>query len=113
MNAPLQGHTASNLHTTGPLLAVDNVSLEYRTPERVVRATHQVSFEIDPADLQPGDGILMRVASPVTNHGAVYLGDNRIIHHVQNRLSCRDIYSEFWRQRTTHVLRHENHHSAG
>jgi NitT/TauT family transport system ATP-binding protein len=29
---------------------VDNVSLEYRTPERVVRATHQVSFEIDPAD---------------------------------------------------------------
>lgn len=50
MNAPLQGHAASNLHTTGPLLAVDNVSLEYRTPERVVRATHQVSFEIDPAD---------------------------------------------------------------
>ncbi len=29
---------------------MDNVSLEYRTPERVVRATHQVSFEIDPAD---------------------------------------------------------------
>ncbi|WP_431701416.1 ABC transporter ATP-binding protein [Pseudomonas sp. BR20] len=50
MNAPLQGHTASNLHTPLPLLAVDNVSLEYRTPERVVRATHQVSFEIDPAD---------------------------------------------------------------
>ena len=50
MNAPLQGHTASNLHTRLPLLAVDNVSLEYRTPERVVRATHQVSFEIDPAD---------------------------------------------------------------
>lgn len=69
--------------------------------------------EIDPQDIQPGDGILMQLASPVTNHGAVYLGDNRIIHHVQNRLSCRDIYSEFWRQRTTHVLRHENHHSAG
>ena len=50
MTAPLQGHEASNLHTTAPLLAVDNVSLEYRTPERVVRATHQVSFEIDPAD---------------------------------------------------------------
>jgi NitT/TauT family transport system ATP-binding protein len=50
MNAPLQGHTASNLPTTAPLLAVDNVSLEYRTPKRVVRATHQVSFEIDPAD---------------------------------------------------------------
>ncbi|VVN83625.1 ABC transporter ATP-binding protein [Pseudomonas fluorescens] len=51
MNAPVQGHTASNLITAAPaLLSVDHVSLEYRTPQRVVRATHQVSFEIDPAD---------------------------------------------------------------
>ena len=69
--------------------------------------------QIEPSDMQPGDVVLMRVASPVTNHGAVYLGDNRIIHHVQNRLSCRDIYSEFWIQRTTHVLRHENDYSSG
>ena len=32
------------------LLRVDQVSLEYRTPQRVVRATHQVSFEVFPAD---------------------------------------------------------------
>ena len=51
MNAPLQGHAASNpIASMQALLAVDNVSLEYRTPQRVVRATHQVSFEIDPAD---------------------------------------------------------------
>jgi len=51
MNAPLPGHTASNPAATAEaLLAVDQVSLEYRTPQRVVRATHQVSFEIDPAD---------------------------------------------------------------
>jgi NitT/TauT family transport system ATP-binding protein len=51
MNAPLPGHTVSNLTAAvQPLLAVDNVSLEYRTPQRVVRATHQVSFEIDPGD---------------------------------------------------------------
>ncbi|WP_085707122.1 ABC transporter ATP-binding protein [Pseudomonas sp. B35(2017)] len=51
MNAPLQGHTASNRAAgTEALLAVDQVSLEYRTPQRVVRATHQVSFEVDPAD---------------------------------------------------------------
>lgn len=51
MNALLQGHAASNPTSTGTaLLAVDNVSLEYRTPQRVVRATHQVSFEVDPAD---------------------------------------------------------------
>lgn len=32
------------------LLEVDRVSLEYRTPQRVVRATHEVSFAVDPTD---------------------------------------------------------------
>ncbi len=51
MNAPLPGHTASNpIARSQALLAVDNVNLEYRTPQRVVRVTHQVSFEVDPAD---------------------------------------------------------------
>ncbi|MFK8330890.1 ABC transporter ATP-binding protein [Pseudomonas sp. BJa5] len=52
MNSPLQGHTASKLSSvaTPALLQVDNVSLEYRTAQRVVRATHQVSFEVDKAD---------------------------------------------------------------
>ncbi|MBH3430428.1 ABC transporter ATP-binding protein [Pseudomonas alkylphenolica] len=52
MNTPLQGHTASKLSSvaTPPLLQVDNVSLEYRTAQRVVRATHQVNFEVDKAD---------------------------------------------------------------
>jgi NitT/TauT family transport system ATP-binding protein len=35
---------------TAPLLQVDAVSLEYRTPERVVRATHRVSFDVHAAD---------------------------------------------------------------
>lgn len=46
MNAPLQGHVASNT----ALLKVQGLSLEYRTPQSVVRATHQVSFEVDPGD---------------------------------------------------------------
>ena len=52
MTAPLPGHAASNLSrvATPPLLKVDNLSLEYRTAQRVVRATHQVSFEVDRAD---------------------------------------------------------------
>lgn len=33
-----------------PLLKVDGVSLEYRTPERVVRATHRVSFDVHAAE---------------------------------------------------------------
>jgi NitT/TauT family transport system ATP-binding protein len=35
---------------TPPLLRVDGVSLEYRTPQRVVRATHRVSFDVHAAD---------------------------------------------------------------
>jgi len=35
---------------TAALLQVDGVSLEYRTPERVVRATHRVSFDVHEAD---------------------------------------------------------------
>lgn len=33
-----------------PLLQVDGVSLEYRTPERIVRATHRVSFDVHAGD---------------------------------------------------------------
>ncbi len=33
-----------------PLLQVDGVTLEYRTPQRVVRATHRVGFDVFPAD---------------------------------------------------------------
>ena len=32
------------------LLEVDKVSLEYRTPQRIVRATHEVSFAVDAGD---------------------------------------------------------------
>ncbi|MFF7706576.1 ATP-binding cassette domain-containing protein [Pseudomonas sp. NPDC007930] len=46
MNAPLQGHVASNT----ALLKVAGLSLEYRTAQSVVRATHQVSFDVDSGD---------------------------------------------------------------
>jgi len=49
MNAVLQGHTAS-ASALAALLHVDKVSLEYKTPQRVVRATHEVSFDVYPGD---------------------------------------------------------------
>lgn len=55
---------------------------------------------------EPGDVILMQVMSPVPNHGAIYLGDDIMLHHVQHRLSCRDVYGGMWRKHTTHVLRY-------
>lgn len=45
--------TVTPLHPqrpAAPLLEVDGVSLEYRTPQRVVRATHQVSFDVHAAE---------------------------------------------------------------
>ena len=37
-------------HSDGPLLQVSNVDIEYRTRERQVRATHDVSFDVWPGD---------------------------------------------------------------
>ncbi len=39
-----------NVERPSPLLAVDKVSIEYKTRERRVRATHQVSFDVHGAE---------------------------------------------------------------
>jgi len=64
----------------------------------------QISFE----DLQYGDGILMQLGADLPNHGAIYLGDQQILHHVQGRLSSRDIYGGYYVKSTAMVLRHES-----
>lgn len=63
-------------------------------------------YEIKIDEIKPGDSVLMRVGSKVPNHAAVYVGDNMILHHVQGRLSGRDVFNEQWRRRVTHVLRY-------
>lgn len=78
------------------------------------RNFHAAGFREVPAeDMQPGDGLLFQIAAPVENHCAVYIGDNRIIHHAHNRLSVRETYGELWRRHTVRVLRHENNRSIG
>src|SRR5688572_16931878 len=47
---PREGREEDERQALAPLLQVDGVSLEYRTPERVVRATHRVSFDVHAAD---------------------------------------------------------------
>lgn len=46
MTLPANGQPAAPT----PLLAVDKLTLEYQTPRQIVRATHQVSFEVDAND---------------------------------------------------------------
>jgi ABC-type glutathione transport system ATPase component len=42
--------TMAQTTSDGPLLQVRNVDIEYRTRERQVRATHDVSFDVWPGD---------------------------------------------------------------
>jgi len=67
---------------------------------------------VEPDELQTGDCLLMQVASPVPNHAAVYLGDGLILHHLQGRLSSREVYGGYWQKITTHTLRYGHGHSS-
>jgi proteasome lid subunit RPN8/RPN11 len=61
---------------------------------------------IDAPQAKEGDCFLMQVGADVPNHAAVYLGDGHILHHVQGRLSSRDVYGGYWQKITTHCLRY-------
>lgn len=64
--------------------------------------------EIPIEELQYGDLILMQLESPLPNHAAIYLGDQLILHHLQGRLSSRDIYGGYYLKSTAKALRHES-----
>ena len=70
--------------------------------------TH-AGFDVASSDgLGEGDVLLMQVNSDVPNHAAIYLGDGLILHHLQGRLSSRDVYGGYWQKITTHILRHQS-----
>ena len=57
---------------------------------------------------QKHDALLMRIASPVPNHAAVFLGGNKILHHIQGRVSTREVFGGWYRRAHTHTLRHQS-----
>jgi len=65
-------------------------------------------IELPADDIRLHDVILMCMAAPVDNHGAIYIGNDNILHHVTGRLSCRESYGGWWRKVTTGVLRHRS-----
>ncbi|QBC44467.1 C40 family peptidase [Iodobacter fluviatilis] len=60
----------------------------------------------DVDDWQIGDVILMQIRADKPNHGAVYLGDGIIMHHIHGRLSGRDVYGGFWQKVTVKRVRY-------
>jgi len=59
-------------------------------------------------DLKYGDVILFAIGSSITTHGAVYIGDNKIAHHCNGRLSCKDVLGKYYLDRATRYLRHKD-----
>ena len=60
----------------------------------------------DDEDLMPSDLIVMSIGAPTLNHIGVYVGDQQILHHLGNRLSCRDIYGGWLLESTGMRLRY-------
>lgn len=64
----------------------------------------KISFD----ELQYGDALLMQLGSSLPNHAAIYIDDQQILHHVQGRLSSRDVLGGYYMKNTAMVLRHES-----
>ena len=59
-------------------------------------------------ELQYGDALLMQLGSKLPNHAAIYIDDQQILHHIQGRLSSRDVLGSYYVKNTAMVLRHES-----
>lgn len=57
-----------------------------------------------------GDLFLIQMSASITDHIAIYIGDDKILHHCVGRLSTVDVYGGgFWQKHTTTHLRHQFH----
>jgi proteasome lid subunit RPN8/RPN11 len=58
--------------------------------------------------IQYGDLILMQIRSPQPNHGAIYMGEGRLLHHMFGRLSCHEMYGGWHQEMTVGFYRHKD-----
>ena len=63
--------------------------------------------EVDRKAIQPNDVILMQIlsANRRINHCGVYLGNNKMLHHMERKLSKPDVYGGYWLESTMKVVR--------
>jgi len=77
---------------------------EYGFTEENIRAAHGRDVAVN--ELQPNDFIIFQIQNSL-DHCGVYVGDQRILHHVRNRLSSVDIYGGYWLKQTARCLRYD------
>lgn len=65
-------------------------------------------IEVNINDIKCHDVLLICNGASEPNHGAVYLGDAKILHHVQGRLSSIDVFGGYWLQNLWKVIRHKD-----
>ncbi|MCX8581565.1 C40 family peptidase [Gilliamella sp. B3482] len=65
-------------------------------------------IEVSLEEMKTGDVIMMRIGASVTNHAAIYVGDNLILHHLYGQLSSRTPYGKYFRDRTVRIVRHKD-----
>lgn len=65
-------------------------------------------FEPIKGDIKVGDLIVMQVRAPKANHGAVYIGESTMLHHMYGRLSTREIYGGYYQEITRVIVRHRS-----
>ena len=59
-------------------------------------------------EIKKHDLLFMQLESNLPNHAAIYLGDQQVLHHVQGRLSSRDILGEYYIKNTAFAARHKS-----
>lgn len=59
-------------------------------------------------DIKKHDLLVMSLTSPVPNHGAIYLGDNKILHHVAGRFSTIENFGSVYKHKLSVILRNKN-----
>ena len=78
--------------------------LDYFTDEIIANYNFSRVYE----DPQPNDVLIFSVNSNVGNHCGVYLGNDLMFHHAQQRLSCKEHLYPFWIKYLTGIYRYEN-----
>ncbi len=65
-------------------------------------------IKVTDGSLQKHDLIIMQIRAKVPNHGAIYTGNNMILHHMFGKPSKRDVYGGYWAEKTSFILRHKS-----